>query len=151
MFVEDGHKYILLIYLIGDKNFRIEVHGVTKHLQIIRELSEKESIYFIGAVEQLADDILVSIEMKKIVIKKKEIKRTDPYEDFKDDAEAFDDMDFSHSQNPVNEDSNRNTKIGFEDDDDLDSSSMEDDNYRKTTSKDHKSISNSQNEENSEE
>ena len=122
-FEEEGERYILIIYLIRDKNFRIEVCGVTKHIDfIIRELSEKESNYYLGSVDQLAEDLLVSLEMKKIVIKRKEIKRTDPYEDFKDDAQAFDDMDFS--QNPGNDDSSSHDKLEFDDnDDELESSS----------------------------
>ena len=117
----------MIIYLIQDKNFRIEVCGVTKHIDfLIRELSEKESNYYLGSVDQLAEDILVSLEMKKIVIKRKEIKRTDPYEDFKDDAEAFDDMDFSQGHNPELEESSSHGQLNFDDnDDDIESSSEE--------------------------
>lgn len=91
-------SYLVLIYIVDDKYFRISAftfEGESKSAE--RTLSSAESTYFFGRVSDLKEYLEIDLEASKITLKKTKTNQVGDYQEFADDAQAFDDLDVDFS------------------------------------------------------
>lgn len=105
IFINRDYQYLQVVYLVKDTYFRVEVVGVNKATPIIKlNLTEAESQFYLGRVEFLHKDVTFDDKNPSLFLTCKKLENEEPYKNFEEDAEVFDDMDFNASVHDLGKD-----------------------------------------------